>query len=134
MLGHTNGHMCVKFNDPPSGQQLLAIGDAMMHPLCAFHPDWRALQDSIPPQATGEKKRNIVLLCFQGLYMILSNEQYKQMMVCFVLTKYCVATRIKILKSAVGGNIFIFGAHWPLASGNVGKFTNGTMYVPGKPQ
>jgi glyoxylase-like metal-dependent hydrolase (beta-lactamase superfamily II) len=53
--GHTPGHLVVSIS---SGvEQLLYIGDAVLHPLHLEHPDWIPIYDIMPEQAAASKRQ-----------------------------------------------------------------------------
>ncbi len=53
--GHTPGHMVVSFES--QGEQLLYIGDTVLHPLHLEHPTWLPIFDILPEQAAESKRR-----------------------------------------------------------------------------
>jgi len=53
--GHTPGHMVVSFSS--SGEQLLYIGDSVLHPLHLEYPDWLPIYDILPEKAAASKRR-----------------------------------------------------------------------------
>jgi glyoxylase-like metal-dependent hydrolase (beta-lactamase superfamily II) len=53
--GHTPGHMVVSISSV--GEQLLYIGDTVLHPLHLEHPDWTPVYDILPEQAAASKRR-----------------------------------------------------------------------------
>ena len=53
--GHTPGHMVASISS--GDEQLLYIGDAVLHPLHLEHPDWGPIYDFAPWQAAASKRR-----------------------------------------------------------------------------
>ncbi len=53
--GHTPGHMVVSISS--GDEQLLYIGDAVLHPLHLEHPDWIPIYDIMPEQAAASKRQ-----------------------------------------------------------------------------
>jgi len=53
--GHTPGHMVVSISS--GGEQLLYIGDTVLHPLHLEHPDWTPVYDILSEQAAASKRR-----------------------------------------------------------------------------
>lgn len=53
--GHTPGHMVVSFSS--GDEQLLYIGDSVVHPLHLEHPDWLPVYDILPEKAAASKRR-----------------------------------------------------------------------------
>jgi glyoxylase-like metal-dependent hydrolase (beta-lactamase superfamily II) len=53
--GHTPGHMVVLVSS--GGEQLLYIGDTVVHPLHLEHPDWYPIYDISPEEAAASKRR-----------------------------------------------------------------------------
>ena len=53
--GHTPGHMVISFAS--HGEQLLYVGDTVLHPLHLEHPDWLSGIDSLPELAANSKQR-----------------------------------------------------------------------------
>ena len=53
--GHTPGHMVVSISS--GDEQLLYIGDAVLHPLHLQHPDWIPIYDILPEQAAASKRQ-----------------------------------------------------------------------------
>jgi glyoxylase-like metal-dependent hydrolase (beta-lactamase superfamily II) len=53
--GHTPGHMAVSVSS--GHEQLLYIGDTVVHPLHLEHPDWYPIYDVLPEEAAASKRR-----------------------------------------------------------------------------
>jgi glyoxylase-like metal-dependent hydrolase (beta-lactamase superfamily II) len=53
--GHTPGHMVVSVSC--GDEQLLYIGDTVVHPLHLEHPDWHPIYDILPEEAAASKRR-----------------------------------------------------------------------------
>jgi glyoxylase-like metal-dependent hydrolase (beta-lactamase superfamily II) len=53
--GHTPGHMAVSVSS--EDEQLLYIGDTVVHPLHLEHPDWHPIYDILPEEAAASKRR-----------------------------------------------------------------------------
>jgi glyoxylase-like metal-dependent hydrolase (beta-lactamase superfamily II) len=53
--GHTPGHLVVAVAS--EGEQLLWIGDAVVHPVTIGHPDWCAAPDVLPEQAIATRRK-----------------------------------------------------------------------------
>ncbi|MDH5798475.1 MAG: MBL fold metallo-hydrolase [Paracoccaceae bacterium] len=54
--GHTIGHTSIAIES--NGEQLIALGDAMVHSYASFaHPDWNHARDQIPEVAVASRKR-----------------------------------------------------------------------------
>lgn len=53
--GHTPGHMVVSFSS--RGEQLLYIGDSVLHPLHLENPNWLPIYDILPEKAAASKRR-----------------------------------------------------------------------------
>jgi glyoxylase-like metal-dependent hydrolase (beta-lactamase superfamily II) len=53
--GHTPGHMAVSVSS--EDEQLLYIGDTVVHPLHLEHPDWHPIYDILPEKAAVSKRR-----------------------------------------------------------------------------
>jgi glyoxylase-like metal-dependent hydrolase (beta-lactamase superfamily II) len=53
--GHTPGHMVVSISS--GDEQLLYIGDTVLHPLHLEHPNWTPIYDIVPEQAAASKCR-----------------------------------------------------------------------------
>ena len=53
--GHTPGHMVVSASS--GDEQLLYIGDTVLHPLHLEHPDWTPIYDIMPEKAAASKRR-----------------------------------------------------------------------------
>jgi glyoxylase-like metal-dependent hydrolase (beta-lactamase superfamily II) len=53
--GHTPGHMAVAISS--SGEELLCISDAALHPIHLEQPDWYAVVDLAPEQALANRRR-----------------------------------------------------------------------------
>ncbi len=53
--GHTPGHMAVSISS--EDEQLLYIGDTVVHPLHLEHPEWYPIYDILPEKATVSKRR-----------------------------------------------------------------------------
>jgi glyoxylase-like metal-dependent hydrolase (beta-lactamase superfamily II) len=53
--GHTPGHMATSISS--CGQELLYVGDALLHPLHVKNPQWNALVDVCPDKAEATRKR-----------------------------------------------------------------------------
>lgn len=53
--GHTPGHMVVSFSS--GGEQLLYVGDSVLHPLHLEHPSWLPIYDILPEKAAASKRR-----------------------------------------------------------------------------
>jgi glyoxylase-like metal-dependent hydrolase (beta-lactamase superfamily II) len=51
--GHTPGHMVVSFSS--QNEQLIYIGDTVLHPLHLEHPDWLPVYDILPEEAYASK-------------------------------------------------------------------------------
>jgi glyoxylase-like metal-dependent hydrolase (beta-lactamase superfamily II) len=68
--GHTPGHMAVLVSS--GSEELLCIGDAVLHPIQIERPEWYAVVDLIPVQVTTSRRRllsmaateNVVVLAF----------------------------------------------------------------------
>ena len=66
--GHTPGHMVVSFC---SGQeQLLYIGDTVLHPLHLEHPEWLPVYDVLVDQAETSKRRIFDLAATSGSWVL----------------------------------------------------------------
>jgi len=53
--GHTPGHMVVSISS--GDEQLLYIGDTVLHPLHLEHPDWIPIYDILPEKADATKRQ-----------------------------------------------------------------------------
>ena len=53
--GHTPGHIVASISS--GDEQLLYIGDTVLHPLHLEHPDWTPIYDIVPEQAAASKRR-----------------------------------------------------------------------------
>jgi glyoxylase-like metal-dependent hydrolase (beta-lactamase superfamily II) len=53
--GHTPGHMVVSFSS--DDEQLLYVGDCVLHPLHLEHPDWLPVYDILPEEAAASRRR-----------------------------------------------------------------------------
>lgn len=53
--GHTPGHLAVALIS--GGEQLLYLGDAVLHPVHLAHPDWYAAVDIVPDQVEPTRRR-----------------------------------------------------------------------------
>ncbi len=53
--GHTPGHMVVSFSS--GDEELLYIGDSVLHPLHLEHPNWLPIYDVLPEKAAASKRR-----------------------------------------------------------------------------
>jgi glyoxylase-like metal-dependent hydrolase (beta-lactamase superfamily II) len=53
--GHTPGHMVMSASS--GDQQLLYVGDAVLHPLHLENPDWTPVYDLLPEEAAASKRR-----------------------------------------------------------------------------
>ena len=51
--GHTPGHMVASFSS--QNEQLIYIGDTVLHPLHLDHPDWLPVYDILPEEASASK-------------------------------------------------------------------------------
>jgi glyoxylase-like metal-dependent hydrolase (beta-lactamase superfamily II) len=66
--GHTPGHMVVSFAS--GGEQLLYIGDAVLHPLHLEHLDWLPIYDILPEKAAASKRRIFDYAADEQLWVI----------------------------------------------------------------
>jgi glyoxylase-like metal-dependent hydrolase (beta-lactamase superfamily II) len=53
--GHTPGHMVVSVSS--GDEQLLYIGDTVVHPLQMEHPDWTLIYDILPEETIASKRQ-----------------------------------------------------------------------------
>lgn len=66
--GHTPGHMAISFSS--QNEQLIYIGDTVLHPLHLEHPDWLPIYDISPEAAQASKHRLFDLAAAQNCWVI----------------------------------------------------------------
>jgi glyoxylase-like metal-dependent hydrolase (beta-lactamase superfamily II) len=66
--GHTPGHMVVSFSS--ADEQLLYLGDTVLHPLHLEHPHWLPVYDILPEKAVASKRRILDYAADQRAWVI----------------------------------------------------------------